>query len=233
MKALFFAAMAVGVFVLLLGCTAQQPAPAPGSDRDAYGCIPSAGYSWCAALNKCIRPWEETCAAPSPSSQNNSTQPSMNNTNQTPPQPRPPGKLGEFCGGIAAFQCEEGLDCVYDGTYPDAGGSCQKRAGAQENEMCGGPDGISCRPGLQCITSGMANATGTCTQPSQQQEMQNCPTTRNQACTKEYNPVCGRLVGGSAEVAGYRDYGNPCMACATDSNAIGYYYGTCEDKQVS
>jgi len=32
--------------------------PAPGSDRDAHGCIPSAGYSWCTRTNKCERPWE-------------------------------------------------------------------------------------------------------------------------------------------------------------------------------
>jgi len=32
--------------------------PAPGSDRDAHGCIPSAGYSWCARTNTCERPWE-------------------------------------------------------------------------------------------------------------------------------------------------------------------------------
>lgn len=33
---------------------------------------------------------------------------------------------GEFCGGIAAFQCDEGLTCQYEGTYPDAGGVCVK-----------------------------------------------------------------------------------------------------------
>eukprot|EP00751_Fragilariopsis_kerguelensis_P018756 CAMPEP_0170847356 /NCGR_PEP_ID=MMETSP0734-20130129/8735_1 /TAXON_ID=186038 /ORGANISM="Fragilariopsis kerguelensis, Strain L26-C5" /LENGTH=339 /DNA_ID=CAMNT_0011216561 /DNA_START=95 /DNA_END=1111 /DNA_ORIENTATION=- len=33
----------------------------PGSDRDDYGCIGSAGYSWCHSLSKCIRPWETTC----------------------------------------------------------------------------------------------------------------------------------------------------------------------------
>ena len=33
-------------------------APAPGSDRDSHGCIPSAGYSWCARTNQCERPWE-------------------------------------------------------------------------------------------------------------------------------------------------------------------------------
>jgi hypothetical protein len=32
-----------------------------GGDRDAYGCIPSAGYSWCEAKQKCVRLWEESC----------------------------------------------------------------------------------------------------------------------------------------------------------------------------
>jgi hypothetical protein len=34
-----------------------------GSDRDAHGCIGSAGYTWCEAKNKCIRPWEEECVS--------------------------------------------------------------------------------------------------------------------------------------------------------------------------
>jgi hypothetical protein len=29
-----------------------------GADRDAHGCIGSAGYSWCAKLSECVRPWE-------------------------------------------------------------------------------------------------------------------------------------------------------------------------------
>ena len=33
----------------------------PGSDRDANGCIPSAGYQWCPSLAECIRPWETDC----------------------------------------------------------------------------------------------------------------------------------------------------------------------------
>lgn len=31
---------------------------------------------------------------------------------------------GEMCGGIAGFVCESGLECRYDGNYPDAGGIC-------------------------------------------------------------------------------------------------------------
>ncbi|MCX6769847.1 MAG: transporter substrate-binding domain-containing protein [Candidatus Micrarchaeota archaeon] len=35
----------------------------PGSDIDEHGCIGSAGYTWCAGLNSCIRPWEASCPA--------------------------------------------------------------------------------------------------------------------------------------------------------------------------
>jgi hypothetical protein len=40
------------------------------------------------------------------------------------PTGRPKAGEGEFCGGLAGIQCEEGLTCRYDGTYPDAGGTC-------------------------------------------------------------------------------------------------------------
>lgn len=50
------------------------PHPLPGGDRDAHGCIPSAGYVWCPITGRCIRPWEEPCGGPRPG----------------PPPPRPP-----------------------------------------------------------------------------------------------------------------------------------------------
>ena len=42
---------------------AQDASKAPetkmtGSDRDAHGCIPSAGYAWCVRTKQCERPWE-------------------------------------------------------------------------------------------------------------------------------------------------------------------------------
>ena len=49
------------VIVALAGCAApSQPAShrSVGADRDAHGCIPSAGYQWCARENACVRPWE-------------------------------------------------------------------------------------------------------------------------------------------------------------------------------
>jgi len=32
-----------------------------GGDKDAHGCIGSAGYTWCEVKNKCLRVWEEKC----------------------------------------------------------------------------------------------------------------------------------------------------------------------------
>ena len=29
-----------------------------------------------------------------------------------------------FCGGIAAIQCPDGQECILDGNFPDAGGTC-------------------------------------------------------------------------------------------------------------
>lgn len=43
----------------LLACTKTQENHAiVGNDRDAHGCIGSAGYSWCEKTAKCERPWE-------------------------------------------------------------------------------------------------------------------------------------------------------------------------------
>jgi len=33
-----------------------------GGHRDEHGCLHAAGYSWCAALSQCIRPWETSCS---------------------------------------------------------------------------------------------------------------------------------------------------------------------------
>jgi len=41
--------------------------PAPGSDRDENGCKSSAGYSWCASLDECIRNFETDCPDTTPS----------------------------------------------------------------------------------------------------------------------------------------------------------------------
>ena len=37
---------------------APPATPAVGGDRDAHGCIGSAGYQWCERSQRCERPWE-------------------------------------------------------------------------------------------------------------------------------------------------------------------------------
>ena len=61
---------AIAMIAMLAACstppaaspqTAAPVAPAPsmpGSDRDAHGCIGSAGYAWCRESGQCERPWE-------------------------------------------------------------------------------------------------------------------------------------------------------------------------------
>lgn len=43
--------------------TAGAASPRVGADRDAHGCIGSAGYRWCGRTARCERPWELAAAA--------------------------------------------------------------------------------------------------------------------------------------------------------------------------
>jgi hypothetical protein len=47
--------LAMLVLIGMAGCAQQTRI---GSDRDEYGCIPSAGYVWNQEKQACIRPWE-------------------------------------------------------------------------------------------------------------------------------------------------------------------------------
>jgi hypothetical protein len=38
-----------------------QESPIIGGQRDEYGCLGPAGYSWCVPKQKCLRVWEEPC----------------------------------------------------------------------------------------------------------------------------------------------------------------------------
>ena len=68
MKYFLVGLVAIVSLVFLLGCTTQTTGSNDvnsqqlvGNDKDAFGCIPSAGYSWCDVKQKCIRVWEEDC----------------------------------------------------------------------------------------------------------------------------------------------------------------------------
>lgn len=51
------------LFCALLGACApvqtQQGSPLTGGDRDAHGCIASAGYTYAAVQDRCVRLWED------------------------------------------------------------------------------------------------------------------------------------------------------------------------------
>jgi hypothetical protein len=61
------AALGLGGFLYITdrslrqGNQTEADADMVGGDRDAHGCIGSAGYSWCEAKGTCIRSWEEPC----------------------------------------------------------------------------------------------------------------------------------------------------------------------------
>lgn len=54
---------------------------------------------------------------------------------------------GTFCGGIAGKMCPAGYYCKYDGTYPDAGGTCLKSGKTKTQFVCPPGDYVDCMPG--------------------------------------------------------------------------------------
>ena len=91
--------------LLLGGCT-QSNSPAPnasgpivGNDRDAHGCIPSAGYEWCEAAQSCIRPWEQNCTAGMNAGASGS--PASNSSSSAPSNPPSSDSLNP-CAGVSS-----------------------------------------------------------------------------------------------------------------------------------
>jgi len=56
MKEVFI--LLVVVSLLFLGCGEDELI---GGDKDEYGCLSAAGYTWCEGMQKCLRTWEEEC----------------------------------------------------------------------------------------------------------------------------------------------------------------------------
>ncbi|MCP3727755.1 hypothetical protein M3I53_32335 [Paraburkholderia sp. CNPSo 3272] len=63
MRRHFFFSFAIAAAAAIALCACANPSPDAasniiGADRDAHGCIGSAGYSWCEYTQQCERPWE-------------------------------------------------------------------------------------------------------------------------------------------------------------------------------
>jgi len=145
--------------------------PIVGGDKDVHGCIGSAGYSWCAVKNKCLRVWEEKCEVAT------TTAPKVecitDNDCKEVSCPGTGGFAHEICtAGKCAFapgtkeRCTatttEPVACTMDammcpdGTYvgrsaPDCKFICPT---VGENSFCGGIAGIKCASGLTCKYDG-------------------------------------------------------------------------------
>jgi len=64
-----------------------------------------------------------------------------------------PGTEGGICGGIAGIQCQSGLSCILDATYPDAAGRCYRQP------TCAA---VTCAPGYFCESSGGVHCLSNC-----------------------------------------------------------------------
>jgi hypothetical protein len=56
-----------------------------------------------------------------------------------------------FCGGLAGLPCPDGMTCVLDGDFPDAGGHCEA---TDDAPFCGGIAGLPCPDGMTCVLDG-------------------------------------------------------------------------------
>lgn len=79
-----------------------------------------------------------------------------------------------FCGGIAGKKCPSGYYCKYEGTYPDAGGTCIKNRGTTKF-TCPKNEWVNCMPG-----PGSGNRIE-CTSDFLQWAQTNCPNFKGAA----------------------------------------------------
>src|SRR6187402_2726748 len=62
------------------------------------------------------------------------------------------GTLGAQCGGFVGIPCATGFECVTQGGFADAIGTCQPAlpAAGTEGATCGGIAALKCNDGLEC-----------------------------------------------------------------------------------
>ena len=86
-----------------------------GSSRDEGGCYIGAGFQWCEPLNRCIRPWVNSCPSDGP---------------MPAPAPHILPELGDVCrsggietGPIVYKRCPRGSECAPSGEMAMGGES--------------------------------------------------------------------------------------------------------------
>ena len=111
-----------------------------GGDRDEHGCIGSAGYTWCASKQKCLRTWEEEC--PDVDMNEDLCRSAGGNWNNCSNKCRIDNQGKESvactmqcealceCGGLAGFGCPKSYTCKLPGGIADALGRSPADEGA-------------------------------------------------------------------------------------------------------
>jgi len=165
-------------------------APIVGGDRDAHGCIGSAGYTWCEQKQKCLRIWEEPCASQTGGAQictqdakqcSDGSYVSRTGLNcEFTPCPGSPSGLSTRCGkegellqngslgpnvpenNAKPTKCCDGLQLVMP-TSPSGVLLEGASATCQKIQPCGGIAGIICPQGYDCKKRGdYPDASGSC-----------------------------------------------------------------------
>ena len=106
-------------FTMFMAFTDVAPQHMLGGQLDKDGCYTGAGFEWCGSLDRCVRPWVNSCPPP-PSETPVLTQPSPPVLMPAPSPPSPPPlKLGDVCrsGGVVIDKvtCPSGSKCVPSG----------------------------------------------------------------------------------------------------------------------
>jgi len=225
-KEMIFVLVIASAFALvMMGCQAQ-PEPI-GGDKDEHGCIPSAGYSWCDAKEKCLRTWEENCTKECADSCPLISQPAPS-----------------FCtDGTIVDQGKDDCDCQ----LPP---KCEKN---DDNTQIANPASVFCIEnggGYEIITSSDGSQSGVCTLSDGVTKCDEwayfrgecslaegltksyCTLAQKKAdiCTLEYAPVCGWF-DESIKCFKYpcaQTYGNKCQACAA-GNVAYWTEGECPE----
>ncbi len=202
------AIMTITIIALLLvgACATERTTtdsttpPIVGGDRDAHGCIPSAGYTWCDTKQKCLRQWEEPCNDTTQNATGLANPASVNCVDQGGSleiRDTPQGQVG-VCH-VNGMECDEwalfrGEGCV----APNA----TTGDGAAPGD---GPAGfVACTP--------------------EQRNVSACTMDYTPVCAQVDNGI--RCIRAPCPSTGNKTYSNACGACS-DPNVYGYTPGEC------